>query len=122
MISSEACCSEMRVLKSSLHRMIHWAYSLSVVRLQPSVVVQSWPDAVMPTTATHLLMENPFLRIVGISRNCGQIHICEQKIVSRRLPVVSLQHLIEAIHRGVRGNQGLIVTSSQLVITPEVKG
>ena len=70
---------------------------LSVVRLKPDVLVQTWPSDVMPGSCTNILAENPFLRVIGISTDCRQINVCEQKIISRRLPVASLSHLLEAI-------------------------
>jgi hypothetical protein len=87
---------------------------LAVRELRPHVLIQCWPDSEMPPICSHLLVENPFLRIIGISDDGKQAFTCQQTITTKSIPVTSLDDLFNAIRHS---DQGLDVSQPRFVFT-----
>ncbi len=73
---------------------------VAVAETRADVVIHPWPDSgQVPAVCTHLLMEYPYLLIIGIPTTADQMYVCRQVVLTTSLPAGKPQNLVSEIRR-----------------------
>jgi DNA-binding NarL/FixJ family response regulator len=99
---------------------------LAVRATGANVVICTWPDAgEVPGICTHLLSENPELRIIGIAAEGENAWACRQVLMATPFSLAGADDLLEQIRQGgddfsviMAASEGSGVSRESLKIAP----